>query len=81
MFRSVKFYLSAAAASLLLISLPLSVGATDRPHNEKVNEDDPVVMCQKTCQDEKNKENYEACMLKCKETHKSMPQVTQPEKK
>jgi hypothetical protein len=68
MSRSVKFFLMAATAGFLSVTLPVS--AADRPNNEKVNENDPVVKCQKSCQDEKKNEAYEACMLKCKDNDK-----------
>jgi len=68
MSRSVKFFLLAAAA--FFFSVTLAASAADRPNNEKVNEDDPVVKCQKSCQDDKKSEAYEACMLKCKANHK-----------
>jgi hypothetical protein len=68
MSRSVNFFLLTAATFFLSVTLPVS--AADRPNNEKVNEDDPVVKCQKSCQDDKKSEAYEACMLKCKDKHK-----------
>ena len=79
MSRSVKFFLMSAAAGFLSIALPLS--AADHPKNEKVNEDDPVVKCQRSCQDDKKNEAYEACMLKCKDEYKKKENSMVPDMK
>jgi hypothetical protein len=68
MSRSVKYFLLATAAGFLSVTLPVS--AADRPNNKKVDVDDPVVKCQRSCQDDKKSEAYEACMLKCKDKNK-----------
>lgn len=78
MSRPMKIFQSLTAAGMLLNSL--WVGAVDRPNN-KAKEDDPVAICQKTCQSVTGNESYEACMLKCKETRKSAPPLTPPQKK
>ena len=77
--RSMKVFQSLIATGMLLNSL--WVGAVDRPNNDKVKDDDPVTICQKKCQSVTGNESYEACMLKCKETQKSAPPLTLPQKK
>lgn len=64
----VKFFMSLAAAAMLSASPWAS--AVDRPNNQKIDPNDPVVKCQKDCQREKDSERYESCMLKCNELGK-----------
>ena len=79
MSMSMKIFQSLIATGMLLNSL--WVGAVDRPNNNKVKEDDPVVICQKKCLSVTGNEPYEACMLKCQETQKNAPPLTLPRKK
>lgn len=39
--------------------------------SSKEKAEDPVKKCQSECKSNQDNELYEACMLKCKETHKS----------
>ena len=79
MSRSMKFFLLVAATGMLLASQ--WGGATDRANHRKYDPNDPVLMCQKDCKSEKSNESYEACMLKCKETHKNqIPAAPYPKK-
>ena len=79
MSRSMKIFQSLIAAGMLLNSV--WVGAVDRPNNTKVNENDPIVICQKKCLSVTGSEPYEACMLKCQEPQKNAPPLTLPQKK
>lgn len=79
MSRPMKIFQSLIATGMLLSSL--WAGAVDRPNNTKVNENDPIVICQKKCLSVTGNEAYEACMLKCQETQKSAPPLTLPQKK
>ena len=74
MSMSVKCFVSLAAAAMLSASPWAS--AVDRPNNQKIDPNDPVVKCQKGCQGAKNNESYESCMLKCNEQGK--PQMPIP---
>lgn len=63
----------------LLLTVPLA-GAADKPTAGKDIKADPVKMCYESCRGKNDKQAYdEACMLKCRETHKS--QVEAPKKK
>ena len=62
-----KFVLSSFSlivAGLLLVSIQVRAAGTSKA-------DDPVRICQEGCKVHKDNESYEACMLKCKDTHKS----------
>jgi hypothetical protein len=74
-----EFFLLTVTAGLLFAFQ--SAMATQRPNNQQPDPKDPVVMCQKTCQSEKNNESYEACMLKCKELHPEKTRMNPPPKK
>lgn len=69
MSMSVKFLIPLAAAGILLVS-PWA-GAVDRPNNQRIDPNDPVVKCKKDCMGEKDSERYESCMLKCNELRKN----------
>lgn len=79
MSMSMKFSLSVAVAGMLLASQ--WAAGVDHPNNDKIDPKDPVVMCQKDCQREKNSESYEACMLKCNDLQKNQtPTMSYPKK-
>ena len=65
----VKSWLLMTGISLLL-AVPFA-GAADVRTPDKDKAVDPLRMCQEKCRSAKDKQAYdEACMLKCKETHK-----------